>query len=570
MTLQYFGSAVSLAALLAVPCAIADTLSPAARDAFDYARTVNYDDALLIDLTDSAGGKGEALLTIMPDEGNVQSSNFDWRSFQLTNTGDKRIAAVFLDVTDSIFSDVVFDADGSGGDDVAKDLSHDWGTTETKPIAIDRYQWQWLPARDDPAYDDDAQFNPSELDDVNNLFVDELSDSGLGAAGGFRGELILFEDFTSGDTYEFSGDMDPNSLAGLKQGSVGLHANWDVGGVSGAEMIGGVVTVLFGDGTTASGTIAADGSQAGSVAFISDSLTESPGLSVEGVEAGESGTYSSPSSLSVVLDAPVGSTVLVSMVQAFDPVDNQEELAGGLINIEDLVNARLQAQYPTFPVNNAKVWRHEKVFVTGSGSVDISSRFDLNQDVKDALAFVAAVIDPNTELPISKVSSPIRLLYAEEENTSPETGYITCRWGESYGELSVRASGDYPGLDVAEATGSLSDEWDLEPVGNGYFRIRNRLSGRVLTRRSRWNGRAWVPNSHVDVTRLRSTWWSQQWKFDCGNDGWCRIVNRWGSNGYLNRHGVFENNTWQPKREVYLTRYESTWWSQQWRADVPN
>ena len=553
--------------LLLAQAVQAQVISPAARAAFDYAQTArDGNDQPLVQVSDPSQGRGEALLTIMPGEREVQQSNFNWRSFQLTNTGEKRIVAAFIDVTDALFPDIVFDEDGTGGDDVAKVLSHDWGTTETLPVAIDQYQWQWLPARGSD-FVASAEFSPAELDDVNNLFVNELSNSGLGAAGGFRGELILFEDFGSAETYEFSGDMDPNSLAGLSQGSVGLHAEWDVGGVSGAEMIGSVVSVLFGDGTTASGTIAADNSQAGSVAVISNDLMEAPGLAVGDVDAGESGTYST-SSLPVVVTAPAGSTVRVSMVQAFDPVDNEESLAGGLIALEALVAARLIAQYPTFPVNNAKSWQHIDVVMPQSGSIDIGNQFSLSDEVTDALGFVAVVIESDTRLPMSRTSAPIRLLYTEAAPTG--SSLVTCRWGESFGNLAIRGQNQYSGLDVEAPDESLDQEWDFEPVEGGYFVIRNRSSGNVLTRRASLQGGTWNPNTLVDTTHLRPTWASQQWRFECENDGWCRIVNRWGNDGYLNRPGVFENGKWQPESRVYLSRKVEAWWSQQWRVELPN
>jgi hypothetical protein len=51
-------------------------------------------------------------------------------------------------------------------------------------------------------------------------------------------------------------------------------------------MINGVVTILFGDGTTASGTIAADGSQSGGVAIIRGDLAGPPTLTVNNIAAG--------------------------------------------------------------------------------------------------------------------------------------------------------------------------------------------------------------------------------------------------------------------------------------------
>jgi hypothetical protein len=51
------------------------------------------------------------------------------------------------------------------------------------------------------------------------------------------------------------------SVSRLTKGTVDSGANLDVGGLSGSEMINRVVSILFGDGTTASETIASDGLQ---------------------------------------------------------------------------------------------------------------------------------------------------------------------------------------------------------------------------------------------------------------------------------------------------------------------
>lgn len=391
-------------------------------EAIDYAISAvdPGTDTLLIDVTESynASASGEVLISIISKDdaaANVQSSTYGWRSCLMTNTGDKRVAAVYMDITNAIVPDMVFDPDGSGGDDVAKPLEHNWGTTETKPISIDKYDWSWLPARDS-GYSPGASFDGSALDNVNNLFVDELSDSGRGSGGGYRGALFLFETFVTDETYEFSVDLDPNSIAGLQQGTASIDAEWDVGGVSGAELVGSTVTVLFGDGTTAKGTIASDGSQARGVAVVrSQGVAAPPSLMVGGTET--TGGITSYAPLcggypTVSVSANVGDRVRVTMMKAFDPVDNQKVLAGGQITAEALVASRLAAQFPDFPVNNARELQHFEVVIGSTGTEDVSSEFSFDGD--DALAFSAVVIDGPSGLPLSDVAEPVRLVYSDE------------------------------------------------------------------------------------------------------------------------------------------------------------
>jgi hypothetical protein len=367
----------------------------------------------LITTTDTppSTANGLARLTITKGNNNVQISNFNWNSFELENTGQKRIAAVFIDVTDSIFSDIVFDQNGSGGDNVAKNLSIDTNGGAVGAISINDYKEFWLPARG-ASFTASATFDPNQLSNVNNLFVDSTADNSLSspkAGGGFRGELLLFTDFTSGEKVGFSGDMDPNSIAGITKGTIDNGSNWDVGGVSGSEMINGVVSVLFGDGTIASGTIAADGSQSGSVAVISNGLQRPPELSVNGIAAGGSGTYSS-SPPSVLVRAAPGATVRVSKVEGFDPTASTKLVGDGKITVKNLVAARLKAQYPAFPVNNSRNWQHLEVTIPPSGSLDVSTLF-INDQGTTPIAFCAVVINGSGD-PVSKTTQPIRLVFS--------------------------------------------------------------------------------------------------------------------------------------------------------------
>ncbi|MEL6185935.1 MAG: malectin domain-containing carbohydrate-binding protein, partial [Myxococcota bacterium] len=175
----------------------------------------------LVTINDSSSGTGSAKLTVTPGN-NVQKSNFGNNSFSLTNTGDKRISAVFIDVTTALVPDVVFDGDGTGGDSVAKNLTYNSGAASVAPVSIGSYDWLWLPARG-TSFVPTSAFDASDLSNVDNLFVDAVSNSNKAspkAGGGFRGELLLFTDFDPGETVGFSGDMDPNSIAGLTKSSV--------------------------------------------------------------------------------------------------------------------------------------------------------------------------------------------------------------------------------------------------------------------------------------------------------------------------------------------------------------
>ena len=356
--------------------------------------------------------KGKVILTCKKYGNNVQLSNFGASSFLLENIGGKRIAAVFIDLTENMFSDIVFDKDGTGGDSVWKALTYDKGLVEAGAVNPASYPYLSLQARDS-SFNGTAPFNPNALSNVNNLFVNSLSNMNRGnpkAGGGFRGELLLFTNFTSSKVVGFSGDMDPNSVAGYSKAFIDA-SGWDVGAVSGAEMIGAKVTVLFGDGTSAVSNMAADGSLAGSVAVITESgpgQTLAPGLTVNGISPGGSGTYRKAPT--VIVQSTPGTTVRVTMAEGLNPVANTTKVANGAITIADVVAARLDAQYPYFPVNNAFSFQHIQVTIPASGLLDVSAQFTMSS-ANRPIAWTAVAID-GAGSPISQTSKAIRMVYS--------------------------------------------------------------------------------------------------------------------------------------------------------------
>ncbi len=338
-----------------------------------------------------AGATGSAVLTILDGEENVALSNFGSNSFQLTNTGDKQIAGVVIDFRDAVFNDSVVDPDGSGGDNVAKDfaISTDGGTGAFVDLS-DVYQF----AGDNP--------------------LPNTTGTGQTSNGGFRGILIKFDGsdggFVNGETVGFSGDMDPNSIAGLDKGGAngvdpGAIAGWDVGGVGGAELIGSSFTVLFDDGTTATGYIGSDESQAGGIGeAVEGRSAQTATLTIETggqfVDSGGTGTYDADAPV-ITVDGPAGATVRVTLQKGFNPVTNDSN------GIADLVADRLADAQSDFQVNNAFDVQTFDVVLDGNGTATLpvnafdynstSSGASFNGDDVQPLAFTAAVITPVTD-----------------------------------------------------------------------------------------------------------------------------------------------------------------------------
>ncbi|HHP7232168.1 MAG TPA: Calx-beta domain-containing protein [Xenococcaceae cyanobacterium] len=328
---------------------------------------------------------GEAVLGITLNSNNVQISNFGNNSFEITNTGTKKITQVSLDVTNALYPDTVFDPFGLAGD------------TVSKPLSINTNGGTGIIAPSNASY------------------------IGTGGTAGFEAIQLSFDEnvnggFESGETIGFSIDMDPNSVAGTQKNPLDAGSNppWDVGGVSGAELIGSTFTVTFTDGTTATGQLQGAGNQAGSQAIASQSSPNLPvSLIVNGLSAGGIGTYDE-NGASVIVNGSAGQTARVVLTKGFiQPVIPYATF------LENQLNSLAASD---FPANNAVEFQTVDVLLTGENQ-DISEQFDLSGvadfnfegEDKLPLGFVASIIDPtNNNLPLGSVTQPIYLQFDEQ------------------------------------------------------------------------------------------------------------------------------------------------------------
>ncbi len=346
-----------------------------------------------------ANGAAELSITLSAD--NVQTSNFGANSFQLTNTGTKDIEKVELDVTNALYPDSVFDPFGEAGDTTAKLLTIN--TPGSTGVIAPDHGTSGAPG---------------------TTYI------GAGGTAGFEGIQLLFDaatdgGFNPGETIGFAVDMDPNSIAGAEKSTLdsGADPTWDIGGISGAELIGSSFTVTFTDGTTATGQLQGAGNQGGSQGLA----TQAPAgpavsLTVNGLTAGGVGAYGAGGP-SVIVNGPAGQTARVVLTKGIiQPVTN--EFSTGT-PAEQTYAPILQAQLDAlaasdFPANNAAEFQTVDVVLTGSDQ-DISGLFDFTQvpvyelavdEGQVPLGLVASVIDPsNDDLAIGPVSAPIYLQF---------------------------------------------------------------------------------------------------------------------------------------------------------------
>jgi hypothetical protein len=340
---------------------------------------------------------GAATLLVTPN-GTIQTSTFGANSFTVTNTGDKVITRVVIDISDALYPDMVFDPFGQAGD------------TAFKGLTIDTNGGTGVVAPSSSSY------------------------LGAGGAQGYEGIQLVFNPatnggFQSGEQIGFSVDNDPNSVAGAKKAPLdaGSSPAWDVGGVSGAELIGSTFTVEFSDGTSATGQLQSMGvgNQGGARGVASQA---SPNLdvmlTVNGLAEGSAGSYGDGGP-TVLIQGPAGGTARVVLTKGFiQPVTN--EFHNG--NSADQAYApQLDAQLAAlagsaFPANNAVEFQTVDIALTGAQQ-DISGLFDFTEvaafnltdfvESELPLGFVASVIDAQTGLPLGDVTDPIHVVYDE-------------------------------------------------------------------------------------------------------------------------------------------------------------
>ncbi|MGR3737629.1 MAG: malectin domain-containing carbohydrate-binding protein, partial [Limimaricola soesokkakensis] len=418
----------------------------------------------------ASGTVGSAKLGIMLGNANIEASNFGLNSFKVTNTGDKKISAIFIDVSSALYPDSVFDPDGAGGD------------SATKPWAVNA-------AGNTGAYIGGGvggYFLPGP-DPLPNT-----TGTGKPSNGGYKGAMVKFDPNVSGgfgknEIVGFSGDMDPNSIAGLTKSSLDALAvdGWDVGGISGHELIGSTFTVLFDDGTTASGQLGSDGSASGShaIATQTGAGAVAPTLTVNGVGAGGTGTYGG-SQPSVIVSGTPGDTVMVTLTKGFNPVQ-------GAGDIPALVENRLDAY--AFKANNTFDNQHVVVKLNSSGIADLSHRFDYDDspannkadgtfpgDDVSPIGFVAAVVDPaNGNAPISPITKPIYLTNqggpVSGDPSSGQEGYfqIVNSGADGYFKIQIEdengTGGSTPGGKWTYHTAPDAAGRQANFQGNGYY-----------------------------------------------------------------------------------------------------
>jgi hypothetical protein len=283
---------------------------------------------------DDARGQS-AFVSITASQG-IDASSYNANSIVVTNdsTGDGRIISVRFDLSSALFPDIVFDPQGTAGDEAAKCFSANTGAATVGLVA---------PA--DPCF---SPFSGSH-------------DSGYDAIE------LSFSDFDPTETFAFSVDIDPTSIRGTSGSSLG-------GSVSGLELTGAAVIVTFDDDTVLAGQIFRQtGSDGGGENTIRAGAPATPSIQALALASPSS---TSDSSQVIRIAGPVGETVRLLQVE-------------GMLDL----NGGAGFDLDPFEANRAIVVGETAATIGDSGSVDVAVILTRTNDAAGFNYFMAAIVD---------------------------------------------------------------------------------------------------------------------------------------------------------------------------------
>ncbi|WP_440991677.1 malectin domain-containing carbohydrate-binding protein [Haloarchaeobius baliensis] len=294
-----------------------------------------------------------ATLTITPDSG-IEASTYGGGSYEVTNTGESNITSVTLDLSTASLPDVVFDPNGTAGDQAAKGLNIDGQSGDGVGVVS--------------TADGDVFSQPH---------------NGVNGSDGYDVLTIEFTDFEPGETVSFSADNDPTSIKGA------TLASQEAGPISGLELARSTFTVAYGDGTTQTAQTIGDGSAGGSEATVDSSVPAAPTIDAQGVsldtgalDPRHSAATVANASQTITVSGPVGAEVTLVRVEGELELSNVPDYDGTPgYDIEE------------FEANKAEVVEYYSATIGSDGTVDVPVTLTNSTDVGGLNYFVASVTD---------------------------------------------------------------------------------------------------------------------------------------------------------------------------------
>ena len=326
-----------------------------------------------------------AEVTVNGGSGDTDASTFNSGSFAVTNTGTEQIESVTFDLSSTAFPDVVFDPEGTAGDESGLCFTPDSGASETG-----------LVSPNDPCSD--------PYSDPNN---------GQDGSDGYETLTIEFTDFDPGETFTFSADLDPNSIKGADSTQNSL-----AGPIGGNDMIGGTVTVESAD-ATASNELFTDGSAGGAQSAVTADPAAAPSVTIDG-ESLESTTFGEHAAGAAtvadaqqsvtVTGATPGETVTLLRIEGelnLDGVPDADDDGSPGYDIEE------------YEANRVLQIEEYSATADSNGEATFDVTLTDSSETGGLNYFVAAVGDSSQS---GQVSQSVILEYAPDEGLSPVVG----------------------------------------------------------------------------------------------------------------------------------------------------
>jgi hypothetical protein len=227
-----------------------------------------------------------ATLTVTAGAG-LEASTYGGGSFVLENTGETALEEVTIDLSTATLPDMVFDPQGTAGDQAAKGLSIDGESGDGVGVVS-----------------------------TADSYVFGEPHNGVDGADGYDVVTLAFVDFEPGETVSFSVDNDPTSIKGA------TIASQAAGPVSGLELAGATVTAAYSDGTVQTTQTLGDGSAGGAEAILDVDVPAAPSIAVDGVpldasvlDARHSGATVTDPSQTITVSGPAGADVTLVRVE---------------------------------------------------------------------------------------------------------------------------------------------------------------------------------------------------------------------------------------------------------------
>ncbi|MGM0592048.1 MAG: malectin domain-containing carbohydrate-binding protein [Halobacteriota archaeon] len=344
---------------------------------YDVTLTVTDDDGATDSVTQTvtvgeSATAGAASVSITPDSG-TEASTYGGGSFEVTNTGDQQISSVAFDLSSAAMPDMVFDPDGTAGDQAAKGLSIDSESGDGVGVVS--------------TADDDVFSQPH---------------NGVDGDDGYDVLTIEFTDFEPGETVSFSADNDPTSI---KNASL---SSQEAGPVSGLELARSTVSVDYADGSAQETQLFGDGSAGGAQATLDSSVAPAPSIGVQNVSLDDSALRDhhsaatvSEADQTVTVSGQPGETVTLLHFEAELELANVPEYDGTPgYDIE------------AYEANKIEQVNYETVTLDSSGEAEVPVTLLNTTDVGGYNYFVAAHGEPGSDTGLD--SNVVVLKYEED------------------------------------------------------------------------------------------------------------------------------------------------------------